>query len=358
MTGLLFCIMEGCAHLLQVINEAVEYKRSARKATHIKEENYTQYDADLGWSHIPNARIPDIYGADKSVTINAQGFRANREYPSSKPDDIYRIILLGDSYTFGYGVDDTETLSARIEAKHPGVEVINMGAGAYGIDQIYLWYKRDGARLEADLILWALFFDDFNRASRNRFWSGHYKPKFLVRGDQLKLTNIPVPKKRIAAGDSMVTPSETALHAVKNFAVTDIMTSVLSKVGLLNFQNQSLLEEGLDISHLLFRDLQSLTRERGCQLVFLDLPWYGFYPIDVNPWFIEYYNRLTAIFEKENLEYINLHPAINDLPTQDRQTLFLEDGHYTAAGTRRVIELLLPELIRRVPGFPQLPEHR
>ncbi len=69
------------------------------------------------------------------VTTNAQGLRMDREltFPKQKQ----RILLLGDSFTFGK-VDDVDTYPAFLQARLPGREVINAGVSGYSILQ---WCK-------------------------------------------------------------------------------------------------------------------------------------------------------------------------------------------------------------------------
>lgn len=70
------------------------------------------------------------------VHTNSDGFRDN-EY-SPQRNDKYRIILLGDSLTFGWGVEKDDTfaklLEKEISLKQP-TEIINFGTGNYNTQQ-------------------------------------------------------------------------------------------------------------------------------------------------------------------------------------------------------------------------------
>jgi hypothetical protein len=70
-----------------------------------------------------------------SFNTNSQGFRGTKEYSLKKPDNKYRIIVLGDSVTIGHGVEDDETYSAVLErelSKIKPTEVINMAVSGFG----------------------------------------------------------------------------------------------------------------------------------------------------------------------------------------------------------------------------------
>ena len=90
------------------------------------------------------------------VTYNEQGLRDRPILPKEK--DEYRILALGDSVTFGWGVDQDKTFAARLESLLPGrlhqpVRVINSGVGGYNTVQEVTYFKQDGIALQPDLVL-------------------------------------------------------------------------------------------------------------------------------------------------------------------------------------------------------------
>ena len=103
--------------------------------------------------------------------INSLGLR-DREFPVEKPPQTVRVLMLGDSFTEGDGVESNETFSKLIEAQLrsavPGnrVEVINAGVGSYSPILEYLYLKTEGLRLNPDLVVLNLdlsdFYDDIN----------------------------------------------------------------------------------------------------------------------------------------------------------------------------------------------------
>ncbi|MBZ0270081.1 hypothetical protein K8I85_18165, partial [bacterium] len=105
----------------------------------VAERRHTRYDPELGWANRPSVRIDDLYGPGRSLTTNAQGFRAPCEYAERIPDGTIRLLCSGDSFTLGWGVDDADTWPAQLERLDERVETINLGQGGYGIDQAYLW---------------------------------------------------------------------------------------------------------------------------------------------------------------------------------------------------------------------------
>ena len=99
------------------------------------------------------------------VKINSKGLR-DSEYDYAKAKKVYRILLLGDSYPFGWGVSGDKTFPKMIETRlnengrHPRqyskIEVINAGIGDYTLEQQLYFYLIEGSRYDPDMIVLCL----------------------------------------------------------------------------------------------------------------------------------------------------------------------------------------------------------
>jgi len=99
------------------------------------------------------------------VTINSFGFRG-RNFTKEKPRNTVRIMLLGDSFTYGVGVDNEQTLAWQMEEmlkkKNPEkeYEVINAGrTGAYLESEISL-FKQYAEQFHPDILILAYCYND------------------------------------------------------------------------------------------------------------------------------------------------------------------------------------------------------
>lgn len=153
----------------------------------------SRYDPLLGWAQPAGEaawlREPEF---TTHLTINSHGLRGP-DRPYAKPPGVFRILLLGDSFTEGYTVPEALTVRSVLEQilsrdACPPREVLNAGVAGYGTDQEYLSYLHDGNRYHPDLVVLLFFGNDLADNARLR-----KKPYFDVVDGKPVLRNTPVP---------------------------------------------------------------------------------------------------------------------------------------------------------------------
>ncbi|MCM8776184.1 MAG: SGNH/GDSL hydrolase family protein [Candidatus Omnitrophica bacterium] len=154
-----------------------------------------QYDFDIhdpvrGWALKPGLNNVLVWG-DKVLSSNSKGIRGRTEYLYTKPADKTRILMLGDSFTFGEEVGDRETFPYYLEKILPNSEVINMGVHGYGHDQMLLYLKEEGVKYRPDIVILGFLYYDMERNLLN--FRDYGKPKFKLVNGQLRLVHCPVP---------------------------------------------------------------------------------------------------------------------------------------------------------------------
>jgi hypothetical protein len=151
-----------------------------------------RYDRSLGWSLEPGANASSsVTGQRIDYRINSKGLRDD-ETPYEKPPGVYRIVLLGDSRTFGYGVPIEKHFSKYLEGYFDRVEVINMGVSGYGVDQELISLRSEGFRYQPDLVIAYVAHFGNHRHMHSNLW-GKHKPYFVLQDGELVLKNNPVP---------------------------------------------------------------------------------------------------------------------------------------------------------------------
>lgn len=151
-----------------------------------------RYDTILGWVQEPGRSTRfEIIESTTTVEINSQGLR-DREYDFARSPDKRRMLVLGDSMAWGWGVEADESFSGRLEALHPDWEIINAGVPGYSTDQELLYFEHSGRRWDPDVVL--LLFHP-NDAVENELGaqSMHNKPGFELVDRSLTPIYQPVP---------------------------------------------------------------------------------------------------------------------------------------------------------------------
>lgn len=101
------------------------------------------------------------------VHINALGFRDPRDYSREKPAGTFRILVFGDSVTFGHGTRSETTypylLEQRLRSWRPDVnwEVWNLGVPGYNTGQELAYLNELGPKYDPDLAIIGFFPNDF-----------------------------------------------------------------------------------------------------------------------------------------------------------------------------------------------------
>jgi hypothetical protein len=96
------------------------------------------------------------------IEFNELGYRGPDPRTIGKPPHYRRILLLGDSFTLGWGLAEEDTFASRIRKAYagsaPAVEVINAGYhDGYSPDAYYAYLLREGLALAPDLIVEIIF---------------------------------------------------------------------------------------------------------------------------------------------------------------------------------------------------------
>jgi hypothetical protein len=104
-----------------------------------------QHDAVLGWTLRPGFR-------SELCTIGLDGRRRDSERPAPIAPAV-RVATFGDSFTFGGDVADRYAypeVLARIDRK---LDIENFGVPAYGLDQAFLRYQREGRPTHPQIVV-------------------------------------------------------------------------------------------------------------------------------------------------------------------------------------------------------------
>ena len=343
-------VLEGMLGFVWLGLEYAARRQQLPRAVEFKEDFHAQHDRDLGWVHIPGKQIANFYGPEQTITINRQGLRGKEEYEDDAPEDRMRVICLGDSFTLGYGVDDSETYPAQLETLNPRIQTLNMGQGGYSVGQCYLWYERDGGQLYGDVLVVALILDDVWRMTGGRMANGAAMPSFELVEGMLQVGGQPVPEK-IATGEPIDNRGGWLGFLFERSAIFRTVGLVVAPAR--KAREQTNLHEQLQVALAILDEIKKLAEARGTTMVLMIVPEQ-----------VELTDTARQELYREATDVIGLHAQQAGIPvlelssdflaTRNLRRLYLDEQwhHLSAAGNRLVAEKLNTFLLETIEGYP------
>jgi hypothetical protein len=159
---------------------------------------YVVRDRDLGWTIKP-------HGESGDYTATSYGFRGPKDWVTTPrlAKGKIRISVYGDSFTHGDEVPFKDTWGDQLQHLRTNLEVLNFGVPAYGTDQAFLRFRRDGTRFDAQFHILSIWTENLARnVNVVRFYLnphgnlGTSKPRFVLSSGRLTVVNSPVLSKQ------------------------------------------------------------------------------------------------------------------------------------------------------------------
>jgi hypothetical protein len=145
------------------------------------------FDKELGWVKKPNS-IGTEKGKNGKIIFHIDDKGSRENFVDFKTS----IVTFGDSYTFCKQVEDNQTWQACL-SKNLDDKVLNYGVGNYGIDQAFLYYKRQKLPETTKIVILGFVPETICRIQS--YWKHYlefgnifaFKPRFSLDNGQLKL---------------------------------------------------------------------------------------------------------------------------------------------------------------------------
>ena len=291
------------------------------------------YDPTKGWWSKANLRNLRVFRT-KVLNTNARGIRGTTDYAFAKPDGVFRVVLLGDSYTFGEQVSDGETYGRYLERLLPGAEVINMGVHGYGHDQMLILLEEEGVRYRPDVVILGFTATDIGR-NVLRF-RDYAKPRFVLDGGRLALVGSPVPR-----------PDEVLRWYALGPRVLDVASAVAQQFDGVTERRD---REAEALTAAIVARIIDVTRSIGAVAMLVYLPARGELVAADTATYGE--RVFTGICAANHCECGTLRPDFQRVARTASRSQYA-DGHYSPFGNRTIAKALR----RRIERLPQRSRH-
>jgi hypothetical protein len=148
------------------------------------------YSPTRGWALKPGLHNFTFFD-NKTVNSNSNGIRGTAEYSYDRTLGKPRILILGDSFTFGDECSDHETYPYQLQEMMPEAEIMNLGVHGYGHDQMLIYLREEGLKYNPDIVILGFMPGDMERNMLS--FRDYAKPRFELVDGELILRNSPVP---------------------------------------------------------------------------------------------------------------------------------------------------------------------
>ena len=256
----------------------------------------------IGHVHRPGSKAELM---NVQVEINSDGFR-DAEYPLEK-GDVWRVVVLGDSLTFGWGVEREQTFEYLLEQalnRDRPTEMINLGTGNYNTVQEVNLFLEKGLAYEPDQVVLFFFINDAEPVPKrsSMAWAGHFRILTFYWS-------------RLKALLAQVEPQATFEEYYSALYAPDAA--------------------GWRASQAAFLQLRDVCRERGIVFQVVILP--ELHNL-VDYTFAEEHELLTNFLAKHEIPVLDLAPAFSDQTEPMSLWVSFDDAHPNAAAHRRIAE--------------------
>lgn len=332
---------------------------------------FVQFSPIFGWEHIPNKSgyWTEELEEPVFVRINSKKLR-DREFSYSKKDGVFRILMIGDSFTEAFQVPLKNTVAKVLESllntrqKDRRFEVISTGVGGYGAGQEFLYLKHEGFKYNPDLVMVNFFAND---VCESVTLYGGRRPTFSIKDGKLKFhPPHPPPPKIVRIIKRTILTNSYLLFWVKE----RIKQLLLDMSGASLDGNDYVIVAGfrevgvdfpvaLEITKLLESEIAGFSSIMKAKFMIFMVPspyqLFEYFPDNMkrnvskevaeakNDDLI--FNEMTSYFEKRDILYINPLEEFKAHAAQQELLYLGLPGHWTIEGNRLAAEIMYDFLI-------------
>jgi len=258
-------------------------------------------------------------------------------------DAAQRILVLGDSFTWGWGVSQGEALTDRLQARlAPTVAIYNRGVIGFGTAQEYLLLKRELAANTYEAVVLMFFINDLNDNGDGK--DGH-RPYFELVDGQLLPRNQPALAR--------TSPLQLFLkdHS-RAYLFVEFELGMLKRRFRGETDDERLYREkaavdfhdlpGYAVTARLLEEMNRLVREHGARFFLVYVPQRGESDLDApHPYVRSVHAMIDDITRRAGIPMIDLAPVFRQQVKAGHELVYPIDAHWNRTGHALAADVLL-----------------
>lgn len=313
----------------------------------ISSRSFIEYNETIGHLYIPNLLVRIMHeNGGYFLKTNNLGFRSDIDFKIQKDVNVKRVMIFGDSFTAGDGVENSQRYSDLLQSKIENIEVFNFGLSHSGTDQQYLIFKEIAKKMNPDLVIISPLLENIRRNMKsellNQTQDGQFffrsKPYFEIQNSDLKLCNIPVPKTKLFNSETISVDEHSkfriALSGIKKFLYEKlkIKTNIFPE-----YDSESRIEW-----KIMKAILTKWIKEVDCPVVLMPIPWYLQFENPDKYVTENYIQRFKSLEDYSKCNVINLLEEFQKYDSHRRRSFtYKYDKHFSPEGHAVVAESLI-----------------
>jgi hypothetical protein len=286
-----------------------------------------QYHPTYGWVGRPDIDVP-FRQSTFSIRVrhNHLGQRDSM-LVESKPRK-KRMLVIGDSFVWCYGVEINDCFVNRLEQLHPDWDIINGGIAGTGTDQQYLYLRDKLAELKPDVVLLLVIQNDFQDNTKAEH-NNYFKPYFTLDHGALVAHQQPVPLPTLRQSVARWITGRSYLYNVGHTMVFLVSNALRAKLGMKPFVYYPyagfMFGRSFPLMQALLNAMVDVTQASGATFV-----------LTHGQMLVNLQLAVKKVADERHVPYHNLDRAFTGYAHQDYQ--IPGDAHWNAFGHARVAQ--------------------
>ncbi len=341
----------------------LRYRQKMIAQSNSIEEGMVAYDQSLGWRLVPGwSGRHTHYDFEVQYTINPYGFRGKFNLKKKRTGRRYAVV--GDSFTFSFGVKDNETFVDILNRQNTSPDtLLNFGVPGFSTDQEFLLIKERVFYFEPQVIIVVVYLgnDLFDNQRAFPLQADNAKPYFELISDGLRLKNAPVPRRTKPQSESQkdlrtivlgegFNPEKLIEKFIRRWLLMRLIReAVFGESKKIQFGDR--LTPALRLFYAIIAEMHRLCLEKHIELKLVLMPGKSFIerPGSISEQFQNHLReRIWKNRKRIGIEVIDLAKMMRTrYQKESRKWFYSHEGHLNPAGHRVVADILASALKKK-----------
>jgi len=293
-------------------------------------EEYLRFtlDSDLLWHFVPEQHVVQP-SRGVEYLINSEGLRG-ADFPAQKPEGEERILIIGDSVSFGFGVTEGKSFPAllrellREHMPDANLRLINGGVNGYSTREELKFLKGKGIGYDPDMVIICFALNDASIYARQYQLNSFLElQEFKKRRDKLGRVRRVFERLRLVGLISKMVdrlrPGSVSMEELR------IQRYLLHK-DIMHLESEEALE-GWAIAMAELEEMTSFLDDQEVETLITIVP--TRFQLEETPTPDEPQRRLEEFCEQRGVLFLDVLPAILE---GGGKRLYLDESHLSAEG--------------------------